>query len=259
MSPTALPKKGTAPVGLTLEGSMKSTDRGTRVSALETVALEFDKAGVLNTKGLASCKVGQLEATTTKTAEKVCGDAVVGQGHVTADITLPEQAPSPRQRPAADLQRLQGRQAGTDPARLRARPGGDDLRRPGEDQQGPRQVRHQSVHPGAENRQRQRLGDELQSHRSRKSTPRAARSRACSTPVARRAASRSIGDFVYHDGTKLRAKSPRPARRRAEQAVAESALSARVPPLQRGRGAGLLLIVERAPASRTAAERVSMS
>ncbi len=93
VSPTALPKKGTAPVGLNLEGTMESTTAGERVSALENVVLEFDKAGVLNTKGLATCKVGQLEATTTKTAQKSCGDAIVGTGFVTADITLPEQPP----------------------------------------------------------------------------------------------------------------------------------------------------------------------
>jgi hypothetical protein len=91
VSPNALPKKGTAPVGLSLEGTMKAPD-GSHVSALETVSLEFDKAGSLMTKGLASCKTGQLEATTTKTAKKVCGDALVGTGKVTADITFPEQA-----------------------------------------------------------------------------------------------------------------------------------------------------------------------
>jgi hypothetical protein len=90
VTPSALPKKGTAPVGLTLEGTMKAAD-GTHVSALETVSLEFDKAGVLNTKGLATCRVSQLESTTTKTAQKVCGDAAVGSGFVTADITFPEQ------------------------------------------------------------------------------------------------------------------------------------------------------------------------
>ncbi len=90
VSPTALPKKGTAPVGLSLEGTMKNIDNK-HLEPLETVSLEFDKAGVLITKGLASCKVGKLEATTTKEAKKSCGDALVGTGNVTAEIEFPEQ------------------------------------------------------------------------------------------------------------------------------------------------------------------------
>ena len=90
VSPSALPKKGTAPVGLTLEGSMKTTT-GKHIEPLETVSLEFDKAGVLNTKGLASCTVGKLEAQTTAGAKRACGPALVGTGDVTAEIQFPEQ------------------------------------------------------------------------------------------------------------------------------------------------------------------------
>lgn len=90
VTPKVLPKKGTAPVGLSLEGTMKSTN-GEHLAALETVNLEFDKAGVLNTKGLASCKVSKLESTTTKTAKQVCKEAIVGSGVVTADIAFREQ------------------------------------------------------------------------------------------------------------------------------------------------------------------------
>lgn len=96
VSPSKLPKKGMAPVALSLEGKMQSTEvepngQPKHIQPLETVSLEFDKAGKLETKGLASCKVGQLEATTTETAKKVCGKALMGSGNVTADITFPEQ------------------------------------------------------------------------------------------------------------------------------------------------------------------------
>jgi hypothetical protein len=91
-SPTTLPKKGSAPVTLTLNGKMKSLD-GSHLKALDTITLEFDKAGVINTKGLASCTTGKLLSTTTKDAEKKCKDAIVGKGTVTADVALPEQPP----------------------------------------------------------------------------------------------------------------------------------------------------------------------
>jgi hypothetical protein len=90
VSPKALPKKGMAPVALSLEGKMNTTD-GSHIEPLETVSLEFDKAGKLETKGLASCKVGKLEATTTETAKKTCKSSLVGSGEVTALIAFPEQ------------------------------------------------------------------------------------------------------------------------------------------------------------------------
>ena len=91
-SPKALPKKGTAPVTLTLNGSMASLD-GSHLRALNTVSLDFDKAGEINTTGLAQCSVAKLESTTTKNAEQKCRSAIVGKGEVTADVVLPEQAP----------------------------------------------------------------------------------------------------------------------------------------------------------------------
>jgi hypothetical protein len=91
ISPTALPRHGTAPVTLKLNGAMASLD-GSHLKALDKISLDFDKAGVLNTKGLPSCRAGQLEATTTAGAKRACGKALVGNGKVTADIAFPEQA-----------------------------------------------------------------------------------------------------------------------------------------------------------------------
>jgi hypothetical protein len=91
-TPKALPKKGTAPVSLTLNGKMASLN-GEHLKALDTVTLDFDKAGKINTTGLASCTQGKLLSTTTKDAEKKCKDAIVGKGNVTAAISLPEQQP----------------------------------------------------------------------------------------------------------------------------------------------------------------------
>ena len=141
---------------------MKTTD-GTHIAPLETISLEFDKAGHLNTKGLASCTVGKLESTTTKTAEKSCKGAIVGKGNVTAEIALPEQPPFGASGPLVVFNGSKGNKQELILHVYAHVPGGDHVRRPGQDQQGARQVRHQSVHPGPENRQRQRLGDQLQS------------------------------------------------------------------------------------------------
>ena len=133
-----------------------------------TISLDFDKAGELFTKGLPSCNVGQLESTLTAQAKKICADALVGTGTVKAAIALPEQAPFGAQGPLLIFNGSQGQQAGADPPRLRPRPGADDLRRPGRDQEDRRQVRHQRVHQSPVDRQRLRLGDELRGQNRQK-------------------------------------------------------------------------------------------
>jgi hypothetical protein len=92
ISPTKLPKNKLAPISLEVGGKI-ATEDGSHPAALKTVKLEFDKNGELNTKGLPTCTVGKLQSTLTSQAKKVCGDALIGSGKVTAEIALPEQAP----------------------------------------------------------------------------------------------------------------------------------------------------------------------
>jgi hypothetical protein len=92
ITPKKLPRKTPAPITLTVSGSLKTAD-ASHPPVLETLHLEFDRHGQLNTKGLASCKPRQLQSTLTATAEQVCKDAMVGTGRAEAEIALPEQAP----------------------------------------------------------------------------------------------------------------------------------------------------------------------
>jgi hypothetical protein len=92
ITPTKLPKTKPAPITLNLSGALKTAD-GTHVPPLKTLSLEFDRHGYLNTKGLPTCPTGKLQSTLTAQAKKACGDALIGTGHVTAEIALPEQAP----------------------------------------------------------------------------------------------------------------------------------------------------------------------
>lgn len=92
VTPKKLPKNTPAPIALTVFGSIKDSS-GPHPPALKTLALEFDKHGHINTKGLPTCSPGKLQSTLTAQAKKVCGDALVGTGNVSANIALPEQAP----------------------------------------------------------------------------------------------------------------------------------------------------------------------
>src|SRR3954471_11693150 len=83
VTPKKLPKATPAPIKLRVNGSLATAD-GTHPPALKTLFLQFDRHGQLNTKGLATCTTGKLQSTLTAQAKSACGDALVGQGRVTA-------------------------------------------------------------------------------------------------------------------------------------------------------------------------------
>lgn len=91
-TPTELPKHENAPIKLYGNAEFKTVD-GTRPSPLRQLVLEFDKHGAVETRGLQKCTMAKLVATTTKTARKLCSDAIVGKGFGTALVELPEQRP----------------------------------------------------------------------------------------------------------------------------------------------------------------------
>ena len=93
-TPTALPKHRDAPI--TLHGGGKiSTASGALPPILETLTLEFDRHGHVETTGLEVCTNGKLQATTVPTARKLCPGAIVGKGKGHAIVKFPEQAPIP--------------------------------------------------------------------------------------------------------------------------------------------------------------------
>lgn len=91
-TPTTLPQHENAPIKLFGHAEFKTTD-GTRPSPLQTLTIEFDKHGAVETRGLQKCSMAKLVATTTKTARKLCAGAIVGKGFGTGVVELPEQRP----------------------------------------------------------------------------------------------------------------------------------------------------------------------
>jgi hypothetical protein len=98
VSPKALPKNTYAPVTVNVKGKIETKD-GTHPPAFREAIIDFDKNGKIETKGLAVCKGGQLEARTTASAKSVCGKSVVGSGSGGIQIAFPEQAPIPVKAP----------------------------------------------------------------------------------------------------------------------------------------------------------------
>lgn len=91
-APTKLPRTVNAPI--TIHGGGKiGTVSGELPPILETIDIEYDRHGAVETIGLPVCRPGQLEATTVAQARRKCKGAIVGKGSGTAIVKFPEQAP----------------------------------------------------------------------------------------------------------------------------------------------------------------------
>jgi hypothetical protein len=94
LTPRALPRAGSVPVSLRMEGALISTN-GHEPPQLQRLAIAINRHGTVSTHGLPVCRVGSIEATTTTQALGACREALVGTGRFTAHIAIPTQAPFP--------------------------------------------------------------------------------------------------------------------------------------------------------------------
>lgn len=83
--PTHLPRHGYKPIDLFGRADINMTDGGPPPALVE-VDLDFDKDGLLYTKGLAKCTPAKIAGTTTQQARRKCKDAIVGEGVVGAFV-----------------------------------------------------------------------------------------------------------------------------------------------------------------------------
>ena len=93
-APKALPKYENAPITIHGGGSI-STVSGALPPILETLTIEFDKHGSVQTTGLERCSAQKLNATSTAQARRACPGAIVGEGEGKAIIQFPESKPIP--------------------------------------------------------------------------------------------------------------------------------------------------------------------
>jgi len=121
ISPKTLPRSESAPIALHVAGTVTPVN-GQRPAALKRVTVEVNRHAVATTRGLPTCPWRRLLATTTHQALEVCRDSLIGTGHFSSHIDIPDQAPFPAEgRMLAFKSRLDGRPAvaahvyGTDP------------------------------------------------------------------------------------------------------------------------------------------------
>ena len=93
-APTKLPKTVDAPIKI-YGGGKASTKSGELPPIVDTLEIEFDRHGHVETRGLEVCKSGRLQSTNVAQARKACPNAIVGEGTGSAIVQFPEQKPIP--------------------------------------------------------------------------------------------------------------------------------------------------------------------
>jgi hypothetical protein len=92
ITPSTLPRHGSAPISARLEGEIGTTD-GSHPPALQHIDLEVDRTIGIDARGLPTCRSGQIQATSNSSAKRACPDAIIGSGSATVEVAFPEQEP----------------------------------------------------------------------------------------------------------------------------------------------------------------------
>lgn len=94
IAPKRLPRHGTAPVSVSVAGHIAAAGSGSPPQ-LRTMTIAINRQGHLSSRGIPLCRLGHINPSTTKAALAACGSSLVGEGHFSANVKLPEQSPFP--------------------------------------------------------------------------------------------------------------------------------------------------------------------
>ena len=94
LSPSSLPRKGSAPVSVSIAGHIDSLDEST-LPQLQKMTVAINSAGHLDLKGIPHCRIGHINPSTNQEALEACRSSLIGEGSFQADVKLPEQSPFP--------------------------------------------------------------------------------------------------------------------------------------------------------------------
>jgi DNA-binding beta-propeller fold protein YncE len=94
LSPHALPRHGMAPVKIAVDAEIAAADT-TTAPKLSKIAIAINRNGRFTTQGLPVCRVDEIQPSTTANALAACRGSLVGEGHFSANVKLPQQSPFP--------------------------------------------------------------------------------------------------------------------------------------------------------------------
>jgi hypothetical protein len=90
IAPQKLPRTEPAPVTVRVGGKIGTADRSTPPK-LKRIRIAVNSNGRLQSKGLGTCALAELNSASSAQAERSCADALIGHGNVTSRVTLPGQ------------------------------------------------------------------------------------------------------------------------------------------------------------------------
>ena len=93
ISPHALPRTGLAPVAVTIDSAFRSAEGADPPPQLRTISIGINRRGKIFDRGLPTCRVGEIQPATIGAAKRLCGDAIVGSGHIRVRVHLANQPP----------------------------------------------------------------------------------------------------------------------------------------------------------------------
>lgn len=96
IAPTALPRATRAPIAVRVDGTVRVLS-GERPPALRHISIAINRGGVIDTRGLPTCRRSQIEPATSQQALEACRPALVGEGRYLGALALPEQDRFPLQ------------------------------------------------------------------------------------------------------------------------------------------------------------------
>jgi DNA-binding beta-propeller fold protein YncE len=94
LTPHVLPRHGTAPVGIVVDAQIGATG-GDDPPQLRRITIAINRNGHFTSKGLPTCRVDQIQPSTTDGALAACRRSLVGEGRFSANVKLPQQSPFP--------------------------------------------------------------------------------------------------------------------------------------------------------------------
>jgi hypothetical protein len=94
LTPTALPRTGSAPVRVSV-GAKITALKASDPPKLKRISIAINSAGKFSPGALPACTIRDIQPSTTQNALKACGSSLVGTGRFAAKILLPQQASFP--------------------------------------------------------------------------------------------------------------------------------------------------------------------
>jgi hypothetical protein len=91
LKPSALPRQTPVPVAVRVAGDVATAGDPSLLPQLRTIRIEINRQGHLFDRGLPICNVKEIQPATEKNARRVCGESIVGSGHVALQARIPTQ------------------------------------------------------------------------------------------------------------------------------------------------------------------------